>query len=145
MAMAAWSANAASVGSSVSKCLAGRRRLDVERADRAPDRRRPSYRDAGDRLDHELVDAHGLREPRVVAGARGDDRLAGPHDLLGDGPREALVRLVPLARAGRVGRKLALVVRQEDEASLGAEEGNGVVGDLGEQPGQVVLRREARA
>ena len=75
-------------------------RLDVERADRPSDRRSAPDRDARDRLDHQLMHAHGLREALVVARARRDDGLAPFHDALGDGAREARVRVVS-ARAVR--------------------------------------------
>src|SRR6185295_15350610 len=45
-------------------------RLDVERADGRSEGRRAAHRNARDRLDRELMHAHGGREPLVLAGAR---------------------------------------------------------------------------
>ena len=117
-------------------------RLDVERADRLARGRSAADRHARDRLDHELVDAHGLREPRVVARARGDHGLALLDDALGDAAREVLRGLLALAVARGVRDHAALVVDEDDEPALGAEQADGVIGDALEEPVEVVLARE---
>ena len=112
--------------------------------------------DAGHRLEHELVDREVAGHAGVVAGAGGDDGLAGGEDLLGDGLGEAGVRVVAglvargvdgeIARAlGRRGGRRGgngsgsgvgggdgegVAALEDDEATLGAQERDGGVGGL---------------
>ena len=93
----------------------------------------------------ELVDAHGLREARVVARAAamtGSPRRARPCSAT---EREKLrVRLVVACahRARRAPRARPSSLDEDDEAALGAEERDGVVGHLARAGAAVVLGRE---
>ena len=89
------------------------------------------------------MDADRFREALVVAGRDRDDRLAGRQDLLGDRPREARVRIVAARAIARGLRfELAGLADEQDEAALGAEQGDGVIGDAREQARDVVLGGE---
>ena len=99
----------------------------------------PADGDAGDRLDHELVDADGLGEALVVAGADGVT-TGSPlgDDPVGDGCARSGACGSSSAACGRprrVGLELAVLAHEDDEAALGAEERDGVVGHALEQAG----------
>ena len=117
-------------------------RLDVERADRPPRRGSAADGDARDRLDRERVHALGLRQAQVVLRVRRDHRLARPHDALGHRVGERRVGVVPLAAAGGARLELAVLVGENDEPVLRAEQRDGVVGDPREEPVHVVLGGE---
>ena len=92
------------------------------RADHLSVRRCAEDRDARDRLDHQLVHADGLREPRVLARARRDHRLPLADDALGDAAREAAVDLLAEPVARGVADWFAVVIDEDDETTLGAEQ-----------------------
>ncbi len=117
-------------------------RLEVERADGNPLGWGATDGDARDRLDHELVDADRLGQAQVVTGSGGDHGLARPNDRLSDRPRERRVRFVARRVAGGVYREVPLLAPEHDETALGAEQVDGVVGDLRQQARQVMFGGE---
>ena len=116
--------------------------LDVERTDGLAGG--SQNRHAGDRPEHHLMDRGETGQACILARAQADHRLTLGDHLLGDGARELRMGFVATTAARGVHAERTIVLQEQHESPLGAQQVHGVVRHAHGQPIEIELTRKLR-